>query len=142
MALEATGYVPFPRERVWERFARPGGITRLIPGFMGLRVLQEARPLSSGTAILQPMPPSPLPAAPFVPKWVAQHDSSAFVEGERFLDRVESAPYKQLFGWAHDHRLEDVEGGTQVVDILHGRIPERLVAPMFAFRRVQLTEDL
>lgn len=148
MPFESNAYVPAPREQVWSWLATPGVLTRLTPGFIRMRVLREADSLRDGYAILAPAPPSPLPSPKLAPRWVAAHDPAGFVVGESFVDAVTSAPYRQLTGWRHEHQMSDARrhasgaAGTQLIDVVHARVPDRTLGAVFRYRTQQLTDDL
>lgn len=140
MSFESRTIVDFPREEVWRWFSAPGAVTRLTPPFMGMKVVHEATSLRAGTTVLKPALPSPVPSLP-LPGWAAEHDPSGYVEGERFVDRATSLPYS-LSGWVHEHEFHDADGGTLVLDKVRSRIPDGVLASIFAFRSSRLTADL
>ncbi len=142
MTFTSSEVVEYPLAEVWRWFTSPGAMTRLTPPFMGMRVVREADNVRDGVAVLRPALPSPAPDLAVLPKWVAEHDPGAYVEHRRFLDRATSAPYRQLTGWVHDHRFEEAEGHTRVIDRVSARVPDAVLEPMFTFRTNRLRADL
>ncbi|MEO7125677.1 MAG: TIGR01777 family oxidoreductase [Nakamurella sp.] len=121
-------------EEVFAWHAQPGAFRRLAPPWQPVRVSTEARSLRDGTATLA------LPAGML---WVAQHQPAGFRPPYSFVDTLTSWPLAPLLGWRHEHLFEPVgEHQTRVIDRLYSHIPNRVVAPMFAYRSRQLADDL
>ena len=148
MGITVETIVPAERDRVWRYFAAPGAFQRLSPPFLPLRPSEEATSLRGGTARLALS--SSLPGVlgrPVGPRWVARHDPTGYVEGAEFVDRCDSAPYRQLTGWTHHHSFGDVTGPrgqrwTTVRDEVRARMPRSVLARAFAYRHRQLAGDL
>lgn len=125
--------LPDPRDVVFAWHQRPGGFARLAPPWQPTSIDQEAANLRDGTAVLK------FPAGR---KWVAQHLPEAYVEGRRFADELTSRPFLLPIAWHHQHEFEDDGTGTEVIDRVTTPLPDRLLAPMFAYRHQQLSDDL
>ena len=133
MGIHATYFLPFNRETVWRWHTRPGAVTRLTPGFLPMRVAQEAASIRSGTTVFD------LPAGQ---RWVARHDDNGYVAGAQFTDFASNEPLRSTTQWRHVHRFEDAPGGTVLSDDVRSRIPEAVLRPAWAYRQRQLLEDL
>lgn len=133
MSLTTSHFIPFPREEVWDWHTRKGAVTRLSPPFVPFTPIQQAERLSDGTTIFS------LPAGL---KWVARHDLSGYLKGNRFTDVCTSAPVKALANWRHVHNFVDQDGGTLITDSVSTRVPGIALTSMFAYRQHQLLEDM
>ncbi|WP_333619633.1 TIGR01777 family oxidoreductase [Dietzia sp.] len=156
MSFSHTCIIDADPERVWGYFSAPGAFHRLAPPFLALRPVSEADSLADGTAVLAPATSLPGPLrGPSRPRWIARHDPSGYIEGERFVDRCSSAPYRRLTGWVHTHTVEAAgpsgsgpdrsasrPPATAVGDHVDARVPARLLTPTFAYRYRQLAADL
>lgn len=130
--------VPEPIDQVFAWHRRPGALARLLAPWQPVRIGQEAGDLRSGTTLLR------FPAGR---TWVAQHLPEEYVEGRRFVDRLDSRPFVVPIAWRHEHDFSELDssghsGGTEVVDRVTTSLPEALLRPMFAYRRRQLADDL
>lgn len=144
MSIDLTCTVPVSPAEAWRYFASPGALVRLSPPFMPLRPAQEASSLRDGEAVLEPRTALPGPlASKFGPRWVARHEPERYVEGERFVDRCVSQPYAAATGWVHTHTVTAGPEGTAMLgDRVEARVPERMLAPVFAYRYRQMASDL
>lgn len=125
--------IPFPPAEVFGWHARPGAVHRLTPPWQPVRVVAEAPSLRRGEAVFS------LPAGR---RWVARHDPSAYVDGERFVDELVSRPFVLPVRWRHEHAVTPSGGGARLTDRVATTAPDRLLAPMFRYRHRQLLDDL
>lgn len=125
--------VPDPPDHVYDWHRRPGAFVRLVPPWQPVRLVQEADDLADGVAIL---------GFPAGRRWVAQHLADEHEPGRRFADRLVSRPFLVPVSWHHRHDFEADGEGTVVVDRVATNLPRSLLAPMFAYRQRQLTDDL
>ena len=136
-----THRTPYPIDRVWDWFDRPGALHRLSPPWMSLQPAAEVDNIRDGQARLAVAPYGV--RLPFVPTWLAQHQAPGYVEGRHFVDVAESQPYAALTGWRHEHGFEpDGADATLVQDAVTARVPRRMLAPVFAYRSKQIDADL
>lgn len=144
MSFDASCTLPVSPTEAWRYLASPGAFRRLSPPFMPLRPVSEAASLRDGEAVLEPRTALPGPLGKrFGPRWVARHEPVAFVDGQRFVDKCVSEPYATATGWVHVHTVTAGPGGTAMLgDRVTARVPEALLAPMFAYRYRQMAEDL
>ena len=144
MSIDLTCTLPVSPAEAWRYFAAPGAFLRLSPPFMPLRPVSEADSLRDGTAVLGPRTALPGPLGTrFGPRWHARHDPEGYVEGERFVDRCVSQPYAAATGWVHTHTVTAGPDGTALLgDRVDTRVPERMLAPVFAYRYRQMAADL
>ena len=140
MGITASFRVESPIGDVFSWHQRPGALTRLSPPFLPMRPVEEARSVADGRAELAM-------GASWGPKWLAQHQRAEFDPPHRFVD-VGAVPAlgrtvgPKLLPWRHQHDFVEDDGGTLVIDTVTTTIPRRVLAPVFAYRRRQLTDDL
>ncbi|GAB3581096.1 TIGR01777 family oxidoreductase [Calidifontibacter terrae] len=134
-----TARVSYPRDEVWNWFARPGALHRLAPPWMTLQPAKEAENLRDGEAVLVPrVVTATVPGT----RWVATHQGDGFREGEQFVDVCTSEPYATATAWRHEHGFADHPDGTELTDRLTSRLPKRMLRPVFDYRADQLRADL
>lgn len=144
MSIDVTCTIPVSPAEAWRYLASPGAFRRLSPPFMTLRPVTEAASLHDGEAVLEPRTALPgLLGTRFGPRWVARHEPDGYVDGERFVDRCVSEPYATATGWVHVHTVTAGPGGAAMLgDRVTTRVPEAMLAPVFAYRYRQMADDL
>ncbi|GAA4708626.1 hypothetical protein APR04_004583 [Promicromonospora umidemergens] len=123
--------VPYPRPEVFAWHQQPGAIHRLTPPWAPLRVVQEARSLADGEAVL---------GLPLGLRWVARH--SGCRPPEQFVDELVSAPLRWVLPWRHTHDFRAEGDHTRITDTVQTPVPRALLRSMFAYRHRQLGMDL
>ncbi|HEX2819111.1 MAG TPA: TIGR01777 family oxidoreductase [Streptosporangiaceae bacterium] len=130
-------YSTVVNEELSEVFAwhgRPGAITRLTPPWQPVRVLQEARSLWDGQAVL---------GLPGGLRWVAGHQPDSYDPPNMFADVLESSPLAAVLSWRHRHQFASAgERATLVTDVVDTTLPDRMLRSMFVYRHRQLADDL
>lgn len=128
--------VPDPIGEVFDWHRRPGALPRLLAPWQPVRIGQESADLRAGTTRL---------VFPAGRTWVARHLPEQYVEGRRFVDRLESRPFVVPIAWRHQHDFEAMDessDGTVLSDRVFTGLPAALLRPMFAYRHRQLADDL
>lgn len=125
--FEKASHLPVPREEVFDWHARPGALERLVPPFDPVRLLSaepapDGNPIGDGAQVRLRVGPGP-----FSRVWHAVH--TACERPARFVDEQRSGPFA---AWRHEHRFEEAEQGSRLVDDLRYRLPlHGLSAPLF-----------
>lgn len=139
--LEATQFLPQPRERLFEFFADAFNLESLTPPWLRFTVLTPA-PISitAGTILDYRLRLRGIPL-----RW--QSRISVWEPPLRFVDEQVRGPYRR---WHHEHAFEAVEGGTVCRDIVEYKAPggncihALLVRPdlrrIFAYRQRRMAE--
>ncbi len=128
MSIEYSSWIDHPIETVFAWHERPGAFARLSPPWQCARLVEEASSLADGRAVIR------LPGGL---RWVAQHRD--YDPPHRFVDDLVSLPLP----WHHVH--EFAEAGpdrTRVTDTVTTPVPAPLLRRTFAYRHVQLRDDL
>ena len=128
--LERTQVLPIPLADAWSFFSDPRNLTLITPPDLGF-------------AITSPVPERTHPGlvitytvTPFLGvavRWVTE--ITHCVEPHLFVDEQRFGPYRF---WHHQHHFREVEGGVEMRDIVHYRLPfgplGRMAAPFVATR--------
>jgi uncharacterized protein len=133
MGLTYSSVVSARQEEVFGWHTRPGAITRLMPPWQPVRVVQEASSVRDGQAVL---------ALPGGIRWVAGHEPAGYEWPHRFTDTLQP-PLSAALRWRHTHNFKAAGAEcTQVTDVVDTPVPARLLRPMFGYRHRQLADDL
>ena len=113
--LKSTQFLPISLDQAWDFLSDPRNLKTITPDYMGFEICDGAdRPMYQGQIIQYIV----TPVMGIKTKWVTEitHvvDKSFFVDEQRF------GPYSL---WHHQHHFKAIEGGVEMVDIVHYRIP-------------------
>ena len=113
--LEATLWLPLPRETVFDCFTDARNLELLTPPELSLEMMGDGpEPMRAGLIVdyrLRLLRLIPL-------RWRASID--VFEPPVRFVDRQLHGPYLE---WTHEHSFQEHEGGTLCVDRVDFRSP-------------------
>jgi uncharacterized protein (TIGR01777 family) len=134
MTFQHGATVAAPLDEVFGWHARPGAITRLLPPWQPVSVIEEPQSLRDGRAVL---------GLPGRIRWVAQHQPDKYDPPHRFADELVSLPFRAGLQWQHTHEFRRAgEAATEVVDSVETNVPDRFLRRTFAYRQRELAGDL
>ncbi len=112
--LEADQFVPRPLDEVFAFFARPENLAALTPPSMDFEILTPPPlPMKEGALIDYRIRMGVLPL-----RWRTL--ITTFDPPHRFVDEQLAGPYDL---WHHEHRFIERDGGTEIRDLVHYRLP-------------------
>lgn len=106
-----TQRLPIGIEEAWDFFSDPGNLAVITPPEMGFAIAYELPERMHPGLIIQyrVRPVFNLPVT-----WVTE--ITHVVEGRLFVDEQRFGPYRF---WHHQHHFREVEGGVEMLDIVH-----------------------
>ena len=143
--LEKSINLPITIEECWEFFSNPNNLKVITPKYMGFDILDlENTKMYAGQIIQYTV--TPLLNIPL--KWVTE--ITHVVDKKYFVDEQRFGPYSL---WHHKHFIKEVNGGIEMEDIIHYKIPLGFIGYMmnyliiknklghiFEYRRKKLNE--
>lgn len=120
--LERSTIVPYSVERVFDFFSKAENLESLTPPWLSFHILTPPPiHMCEGALIDYRLSLRGLPL-----RW--RSEITAWDPPYRFVDEQRRGPYRM---WVHEHRFEEAEGGTRVVDhvtyaVLGGSLVRRL----------------
>jgi ligand-binding SRPBCC domain-containing protein len=120
--------------KAWTFFSDPGNLAFITPESMHFKMLQlpEGEKMHTGMEITYRV--RPLFGIPVT--WVTK--ITAVNAPYYFVDDQKSGPYKQ---WHHEHFFREMEGGTEMIDIVNYELPfgivGNLAAKLFVNKRLE-----
>ena len=113
--LHAKQTLPITQEEAWSFLSDPRNLQKITPKKMGFTIVSGAdRPMYPGQLIQYRV--SPLPG--FRTTWVTE--ITHVEKGNYFVDEQLYGPYAL---WHHKHFIKAVDGGTEMEDIVHYKLP-------------------
>jgi ligand-binding SRPBCC domain-containing protein len=114
-SLERVQFLPINPEQAWAFFSSPANLQKITPPEMGF-IIRSELPERMYPGLIISYTVKPLYGIPV--RWVTE--ISQVQEPHYFVDTQLSGPY--VF-WHHQHHFKEVEGGIEMKDILHYKLP-------------------
>jgi len=136
---------PITKEKAWKFLTDPSNLKVITPEYMGFNILSGAdRSMYPGQIIEYIV----TPVLGIKTKWVTE--ITHVMDGKYFVDEQRYGPYSL---WHHKHFVHEIDGGIEMEDIIHYKVPfgiiGRMVHPfivkpkleeIFAYRKKKLEE--
>lgn len=121
--LRSKQIVPISIEEAWNFFSNPKNLNIITPDTMKFVTLSgDDKPMFQGQIIHYKISPFPL----FSTEWVTE---ITHVEEKRFfVDEQRFGPYSF---WHHKHFFKQVDGGIEMEDIVHYKVPFGIIGRLF-----------
>lgn len=132
--LQRTQVVPISLSEAWLFFSSPLNLKEITPDYMGFEVLEGGVESMYAGQIIR------YKVSPFFGlrlSWVTEITHVS--EGEYFVDEQRFGPYRF---WHHKHYLAKVNGGTEIRDVVHYKLPFGILGKLAVhfFVKKQLNE--
>ena len=114
--LHTTQKIPATIEQVWEFISSPENLKEITPPHMGFDITSEGLPEKMYPGMIISYKVSPLLGIKIT--WVTE--ITHVKEKEFFVDEQRIGPYAM---WHHQHRIEPIEGGVLMTDIVSYKPP-------------------
>jgi ligand-binding SRPBCC domain-containing protein len=115
-SLKSVQNIPASLEVTWKFFSDPNNLMAITPPFLNLKVTNEvfgheAYPGQIITYTVRPLLGIPL-------FWMTE--ITHVQPMKLFVDEQRKGPYRL---WHHQHHFKEIEGGVEMTDIVHYRLP-------------------
>lgn len=121
--VESTQRVPISLQEAWQFFATPLNLKKVTPPKMNMRMQDDfSGAMYEGMVIrykVAPLAGIPLPWASEITKVVAH---------KYFVDSMLEGPFAV---WHHQHHFKEIQGGTEIKDIVHYKVPLGFIGELF-----------
>ena len=134
-AIKAVQNIPVDIDTAWGFFSNPANLQHITPANMHFNVISQytSDEMYPGQIIEYKL--SPIPGVSFY--WMTEithvSDKKFFIDEQRF------GPYSL---WHHQHHFKEIDGGVEMTDIVHYKIPYWFIGTLAhsLFVRRQLKE--
>lgn len=115
-SLKTVQNIPVSIDKAWDFFSSPGNLQAITPDNLGFRVISKyhGEKMYAGQIIEYKV--SPLLGIPLY--WMTEithvEDKKYFVDEQRY------GPYSM---WHHQHHFKLIDGGVEMTDIIHYKLP-------------------
>ena len=108
--------MPVSLEEAWEFFSRPKNLKEITPANLGFNIISKHHGDKMYAGQIIEYKVSPLLGIPLY--WMTE--ITQVVENQFFIDEQRYGPYSL---WHHQHHFKPIEGGVEMTDIVHYKIP-------------------
>lgn len=145
-SIKAVQHLPASLDTAWDFFSDPANLQKITPENMGFRIISMHHGNSIYAGQIIEYKVSPLAGIPLY--WMTE---ITHVEDKRyFVDEQRYGPYSL---WHHQHHFKAIEGGVEMTDIVHYKLPlwflgeivhglfvKKRLAQIFEYRRQKVEE--
>lgn len=126
--------LPISVKQAWDFLSNPKNLKIITPNYMGFEIISgDDRSMYLGQIIQYIV----TPVFGVKTKWVTE--ITHVIKNEYFVDEQRFGPYSL---WHHKHFIKEIEGGVEMEDLIHYKLPMgllgQLVLPFFV--KPKLTE--
>lgn len=115
-SLKTVQTIPVSLDKAWDFFSNPANLQTITPRNLGFKIISKHHGHTMYAGQLIEYKVSPVLGIPLY--WMTEithvQDKQFFVDEQRF------GPYRL---WHHQHHFKAVEGGVEMTDIVHYKLP-------------------
>ncbi len=115
-SLKTVQNIPISIDQAWEFFSRPDNLKHITPSQLGFEIISKHHGEKMYPGQLIEYTVKPILGIPLY--WMTEithvQDKQYFVDEQRF------GPYSL---WHHQHHFKEIEGGVEMTDIVHYKLP-------------------
>ena len=115
-SLKTKQFIKCTPQKAWDFFSNPANLQKITPQQLGFKIisLHHGDKMYPGQIIEYKV--SPVFGIPLY--WMTE--ITHVEEGKMFVDEQRFGPYSL---WHHQHHFKEVEGGVEMTDIVHYKLP-------------------
>lgn len=115
-SLKTVQQLPVTIEQAWEFFSRPQNLKEITPSNLGFTIISKHHGDRMYAGQIIEYKVSPLLGIPLY--WMTE--ITQVVDQQYFIDEQRYGPYSL---WHHQHHFKAIEGGVEMTDIVHYKVP-------------------
>jgi ligand-binding SRPBCC domain-containing protein len=115
-SLKTVQFLPISLEKAWDFFSSPANLQKITPAKMGFEIVSKHHGEKMYPGQIIEYTVKPVLGIPLY--WMTE---ITHVDDQRyFIDEQRFGPYSL---WHHQHHFKEVEGGVEMTDIVHYKMP-------------------
>ncbi len=115
-SLKTVQSIPVGLETAWEFFSSPKNLKEITPDNLGFNILSKYHGATMYAGQIIEYKVSPVLGIPIY--WMTE--ITHVVDKAYFVDEQRFGPYSM---WHHQHHFKAIDGGVQMTDIVHYKLP-------------------
>jgi ligand-binding SRPBCC domain-containing protein len=114
--LKTIQKIPVPVEKAWDFFSSPANLVDITPGNLGFNIISKHHGEKMYPGQIIEYKVSPVWGIPIY--WMTE--ITHVEDGKYFVDEQRFGPYSL---WHHQHHFAAIDGGVEMTDIVHYKLP-------------------
>lgn len=115
-SIKTVQKIPISLEKAWDFFSSPANLQKITPAGLGFKIISKHHGEKMYPGQIIEYKVSPVLGVPLY--WMTE---ITHVEQQKyFVDEQRFGPYLM---WHHQHHFKAIEGGVEMTDIVHYRLP-------------------
>lgn len=113
--IKQTQFLPISIDKAWDFFSTPENLNKITPDDLSFKINSELPPkVYAGQMIIYKVSPFKNIAFDWLTEITQVNEPHFFIDEQRF------GPYAL---WHHEHHFKVVDGGVEMTDIVHYKLP-------------------
>ncbi|MES2618375.1 MAG: SRPBCC family protein [Bacteroidota bacterium] len=125
--IKVSQQLPISLEHAWDFISSPYNLQKITPAEMNFKILNGVKPedkMHAGQVIVYSLTPLLGIRTEWVTEITHMHQHEYFIDEQRF------GPYSL---WHHMHSLKAIDGGVQMDDVIHYKLPFGILGQLIHF---------
>ena len=115
-SFKTVQHIPISLNEDWDFFSNPANLKKITPDDLGFKIISKFQGNSIYAGELIEYKVSPIMGIPLY--WMTEITQVDYKK--YFVDEQRFGPYSM---WHHQHHFKEVEGGVEMTDIVHYKLP-------------------
>ncbi len=115
-SFKTVQHIPISLNEAWDFFSNPANLKKITPDDLGFKIISKFQGNSMYAGELIEYKVSPIMGIPLY--WMTEITQVDYKK--YFVDEQRFGPYSM---WHHQHHFKEVEGGVEMTDIVHYKLP-------------------
>ena len=115
-SFKTVQHIPISLNEAWDFFSNPANLKKITPDDLGFKIISKFQGNSIYAGELIEYKVSPIMGIPLY--WMTEITQVDYKK--YFVDEQRFGPYSM---WHHQHHFKEVEGGVEMTDIVHYKLP-------------------
>lgn len=108
--------MPISLEQAWDFFSKPDNLKEITPSNLGFNIISKHHGSSMYSGQIIEYTVKPILGIPLY--WMTE--ITHVIDKQFFVDEQRFGPYSL---WHHQHHFKEIEGGVEMTDIVHYKLP-------------------
>jgi ligand-binding SRPBCC domain-containing protein len=108
--------MPISLEQAWDFFSKPDNLKEITPSNLGFNIISKHHGSTMYSGQIIEYTVKPILGIPLY--WMTE--ITHVIDKQYFVDEQRFGPYSL---WHHQHHFKEIEGGVEMTDIVHYKLP-------------------
>ncbi len=108
--------MPISLEQAWDFFSKPDNLKEITPANLGFNIISKHHGATMYSGQIIEYTVKPILGIPLY--WMTE--ITHVIDKQFFVDEQRFGPYSL---WHHQHHFKEIEGGVEMTDIVHYKLP-------------------